>query len=135
MNFRKQAILFIKLILFLPAIKTYGQSSETRKSGIILTEGILVTGYADKGAFLNFTGPGLKFSKKPGVVILGLLPSLRIKEDKAVTYKNSVITPSLGFGVTAVFKHIALQVPFYYNAKTASLDGKWTAGIGLGYKL
>jgi hypothetical protein len=101
-----------------------------------LFEGILVAGYVDNGAFINCTGPGVKFTKKPYSVMLGLLPSLRIKEDKvaAGATQNSLVTPTLGFGATAVFRHVAIQVPFYYNNKSAVKDGEWNVGVGLGYK-
>ena len=102
----------------------------------VLFDGTIVAGYVDHGAFINCTGPGIKFSKKPYTVLLGLLPSLRIKEDKvaAGAPKNSVLTPSLGFGLTTVFRHVALQVPLYYNPKTAAKNGEWNVGVGLGYK-
>jgi len=103
---------------------------------LVLFDGMLIGGYADHGAFMNCVGPGVKFSKKPFVLIAGMLPSLRIKEDPApdTSPQNSVVTPTLGFGLTAAYKHLAFQVPFYYNAKTAVADGKWNPGIGLGYK-
>jgi len=107
--------------------------SQTKAS---LFEGIVVSGYVDHGAFINCTGPCIKFNKKPYSVLLGLLPSLRVKKDNVPdgAAQNSVITPNLGVGLTAAFHHIALQLPLYYNNKTALKDGKWNAGIGLGYK-
>ncbi|MNT98864.1 hypothetical protein D3C72_2415540 [compost metagenome] len=65
-----------------------------------------------------------------------MLPSLRIKEDKvaAGATKNAALTPNLGFGLTAAFRHLAIQVPFYYNTKTATKNGEWNPGVGLGYK-
>jgi hypothetical protein len=102
----------------------------------VLFDGVLVAGYVDHGAYINCAGPGIKFTKKPYSVLLGLLPSLRIKEDKvaAGASQNSLVTPTLGFGATAAFRHIAVQVPFYYNTKSASKDGAWNVGVGLGYK-
>jgi len=102
----------------------------------VLFEGILTVGYVDHGAFINCTGPSIKFSKKPYTILLGMLPSLRIKEDKVATgaTKNSALTPNLGFGLTAAFRHLAIQVPFYYNTKTATKNGEWNPGVGLGYK-
>jgi hypothetical protein len=102
----------------------------------VLFDGCLLTGYVDHGAFINCTGPSIRFSKKPYAILFGMLPSLRIKEDKvaAGATKNSAVTPNLGFGITTAFQHLALQLPFYYNPKTAVKNGKWNAGIGLGYK-
>ncbi|TZF86511.1 hypothetical protein FW774_01920 (plasmid) [Pedobacter sp. BS3] len=101
----------------------------------VLFDGVLVAGYADDGAFVNCTGPGVKFNKKPFSLLVGLLPSLKIKEDKVTAgTKNATITPTLGFGLTAVYKHLAIQLPFYYLSKTAAKDGKWIAGAGIGYK-
>jgi len=102
----------------------------------VLFDGILTAGYVDHGAFINCAGPSIKFSKKPYTVLLGMLPSLRIKEDKvaAGATKNSVLTPNLGFGLTAAFRHIAVQLPVFYNAKTAVKNGEWNLGVGLGYK-
>ncbi|MNK18692.1 hypothetical protein D3C87_369010 [compost metagenome] len=102
----------------------------------VLFEGILTAGYVDHGAFINCTGPSIKFSKKPYTILLGMLPSLRIKEDKvaAGATKNAALTPNLGFGLTAAFRHLAIQVPFYYNTKTATKNGEWNPGVGLGYK-
>jgi hypothetical protein len=100
-----------------------------------LFEGIVAVGYIDDGATINFTGPAIKLTHKPFMFMIGMLPSLKIKEDKTANGpRNTWVIPSLGFGATAVYKHIALQMPFLYNAKTASKDGKWNAGIGLGYK-
>ncbi|RCH53624.1 hypothetical protein DJ568_16820 [Mucilaginibacter hurinus] len=101
-----------------------------------LFDGIIVAGYVDKGAYINCTGPNIKYASKPLCIMLGLLPSLKFKEDKSsgnVT-KNSLVTPSLGFGLTMAYKHLAIQLPAFYTAKTVSSNGKWNAGIGLGYK-
>lgn len=101
----------------------------------VLFDGVLVAGYADDGAFINCTGPGVKFNQKPFSLLLGLLPSLKIKEDKvSAGTKNATITPTLGFGLTAVYKHLALQLPFYYLSKTSTKDGKWITGVGIGFK-
>ncbi|MES2828072.1 MAG: hypothetical protein V4687_07955 [Bacteroidota bacterium] len=102
----------------------------------ILFEGIIVTGYVDNGGYLNCTGPSIKMIKKPYTLFLGLLPSLKIKEDKVIAGapKNSILTPFLGFGFTAAFHHLAVQLPAYYTNKTAAKDGRWKMGVGLGYK-
>lgn len=62
-----------------------------------------------------------------------MLPSLRIKEDQSEGTKNSAIMPTLGAGLTFVYKKLALQVPVYYNSKTATQNGAWKVGLGLGY--
>ncbi|WP_437918998.1 hypothetical protein [Sphingobacterium sp. LRF_L2] len=102
-----------------------------------LFEGTVAMGYVDKGAYINCTGPAIKYSyAQKKAILMGLLPSLKIKEDKVEPEKpkNAWITPSLGFGITAVFNHIVLQLPTFYSAKTATTDGRWKLGIGLGYK-
>lgn len=96
-------------------------------------DGIVAAGYADHGAFINFIGPNISFKNKNLKLMLGMLPSLRIKQDRSEGTRNSAVMPTLGAGVTVVYRKFALQVPVYYNTKTASLDGAWKAGIGLGY--
>lgn len=96
-------------------------------------DGMAVAGYVDHGAFINFTGPNISFKKKDLKLMLGMLPSLRIKEDRPEGTRNSPVMPTLGAGVTVIYKKLALQVPVYYNAKTSSANGAWKAGIGLGY--
>ena len=129
--------LYIKVttIGYLGLLLTFQKGQAQTKAD--LYEGVIVAGYVEKGAYINFLGPNLKISKKPYSLALGFLPSLRIKEDKvaAGASKNNVITPTLGFGITAIAKKIALQVPLYYNTKSAAKDGKWNVGIGIGYKL
>ncbi|EDM38638.1 hypothetical protein PBAL39_21235 [Pedobacter sp. BAL39] len=102
----------------------------------VLFEGVIVAGYVNNGAYINCAGPGIKWSKKPYSLMIGLLPGLRIKEDQVPTgaTKNSTVTPSLGFGLTAAFRHVAIQLPVYYNAKTSLKNGSWHPGVGLGYK-
>jgi hypothetical protein len=127
---------FLCLLFTTVTLHVGAQTSNAGQTKAVLFDGVLVAGYLDKGAFINCAGPGIKFSKKPFSVLLGLLPGLRIKEDKvaAGATKNSTLTPSLGFGLTAAYKHLAIQVPFYYNAKTSTKDGKWNPGAGIGYK-
>jgi hypothetical protein len=74
-------------------------------------DGIVVAGYVDHGAFINFTGPNVNFSHKSLKLIAGMLPSLRIKEDHSPGTKNSPVTPNLGAGLTVVYKKIALRYP------------------------
>lgn len=96
-------------------------------------DGIVAAGYVDHGAFINFTGPNVSLTHKGTKFILGMLPSLRIKEDRSPVTKNNAITPNLGAGLTVVYRKIALQIPLYYNTKTATQNGAWKMGIGLGY--
>ena len=98
-------------------------------------DGVAVAGYVDHGAFINFTGPNINVTWRNTKFILGMLPSLRIKEDKSEGTKNSLITPNLGAGLTFVYKKIALQIPVYYNTKTSTQNGSWKVGMGLGYSL
>jgi hypothetical protein len=97
-------------------------------------DGAVVAGYVDHGAYLNFTGPNVSWSRNKTKVLLGMLPSLRFKEDNKEP-KNSFVTPTLGLGLTCMYKKIVLQLPLYYNAKTATDNGKWNVGIGLGIRL
>jgi hypothetical protein len=100
----------------------------------IMTEGYINVGYVDNGAFVNFMGPGLKYKNTSSELVIGVLPSLRFKNDSGNT-KNSFVTPSLGLGLTYTFKSYTFQLPLYYNSKTATKDGRWNMGIGLGIKI
>jgi hypothetical protein len=108
--------------------------SQNTEVSTILSSGTIVGGYVDNGAYLNFTGPGIKIQKGSSDLMVGVLPSIRYKEDNGLT-KNSLVTPSLGLGITYTYKSIAVQIPFYYNSKTAIADGRWNIGIGVGIKL
>lgn len=123
---------FIFLLLsMLHCYYTYSQQQE--KVSFSVFDGTIVAGYVDQGAFLNFLEPNINFSKGNSRITLGMLPSLRFKEDNSIP-KNSPVTPNLGGGITYTYKKIAFQVPFYYNAKTAVRNGSWTTGIGMGYR-
>lgn len=112
------------------------QEAAPKKPVVAAWDGMAVVGYVDKGGFVNFGGPTVKLVKKPWVIGFGILPTMRIKEDKVGkdAKKNSAITPTAGFGFTFGYKHIVLQVPVYYNPKTAVSNGKWNPGIGIGYR-
>ncbi len=113
----------------------FAQAQEEKKVSAKLFEGTVVAGYVDKGAYLNCTGPAVKWTKPTYSILLGLLPSIKIKEDSSPV-KNSTFTPTLGFGATVtVLKHLALQIPTFYTPKTATTNGKWKLGVGIGYKL
>ncbi len=112
-------------------------AQDTRKKvSISAWDGMAVAGYVNRGGFVNFGGPTVRFIRKPISAGFGILPTMRIKEENGTkdAPKNSAIMPTAGFGFTFVYKHLALQVPFYYNPKTATTDGKWNPGVGLGYK-
>jgi len=126
----------MKLIVFVIIILLYSNNllSQNTEVSTILSSGTIVGGYADNGAYLNFTGPGIKLQKGNSDLMIGVLPSLRFKEDKGIT-KNSLITPSLGFGITYTSKSLAIQIPLYYTNKTTIENGKWEMGIGIGLKI
>lgn len=126
----KNIILNISLIFLCNAF-ALAQKSELKTT---LFNGVIVSGYVDNGAFLNFTGPNIKLQYANSSYMIGMLPSLRFKKDKGLT-KNSFVTPSLGLGVTYTYKFFAIQVPFYYNGKTSVKNGEWNIGIGIGFKL
>lgn len=131
------------LVLFTACFFTQSMAQETAKtdeqpkvSAVQLNpfDGIMVLGYVDNGAYLNFTGPNINFTKGRSKFIFGMLPSLRYKVDNAVI-KNSPITPNLGFGFTYCYRKAVIQVPFYYDSKTATANGRWNIGIGIGFRL
>lgn len=113
------------------------QTPEKVKPSLVGWDGMMVVGYVDNGAYVNFGGPSVRIVKKPFTIGFGILPTMRIKEDDVPkgSPKNSAIMPTAGFGFTFVFKKLALQVPVYYNAKTSTKSGRWNPGIGLGFKL
>lgn len=118
-------------------ISIHAQNSTTAKTTLVAWDGMVIAGYVNQGGYVNFGGPSIKVIKKPWSLGFGILPTMRIKEDNVPkgAVKNSIITPTAGFGFTVVYKHLVLQVPFYYNPKTATANGKWNPGIGIGYKL
>ncbi|MFD1771051.1 hypothetical protein [Sphingobacterium suaedae] len=111
--------------------------AQQQKINTSLFEGTLAAGYVDKGAYLNCLGPSIKYNTCPTCsVLIGLLPTLKIKKDQVEgdKPKNSTITPTLGVGLTVIYKHLALQIPTFYTPKTATETGKWKIGLGLGHK-
>lgn len=110
---------------------TFAQKDKVK---FTLYDGIFIGGYVDNGAFLNFTGPSINATYKNSKFIIGMLPSLRFKEDKG-TPKNAFVTPNLGIGFTYSYKMFAFQMPLYYNPKTATDNGQWHIGLGVGLRL
>ncbi|MDY0930525.1 hypothetical protein [Chryseobacterium sp. CFBP8996] len=112
----------------------YFSQEKDSKLNVSFLDGIAVTGYVDHSAFLNFTGPNINFTHKNTKLMIGMLPSLRIKKDQSSGTKNSTIMPTLGIGFAVIYKKTVLQIPFYYNTKTSTDNGSWKLGIGIGYK-
>jgi hypothetical protein len=112
----------------------FAAMAQSDKVSLAYYDGIVVTGYVNEGGYLNFTGPNINVTYGKSKFIFGMMPSLRFKEDRG-TPKNALVIPSLGFGLTYSYKAIAFQVPLYYNAKTATADGRWHIGVGLGLRL
>lgn len=108
--------------------------SQKTKVSALISNGTIVVGYVDKGAFLNFTCPAVKLQKGSSDLMIGVLPSLRFKVDNGST-KNSLVTPSLGIGFTYNYNSFAIQLPLYYKTKTNTQNGSWQLGLGVGYKL
>ncbi len=120
--------------MLLGCIKGTALMAQDTKVNVAVYDGIIIAGYVDHGGFSNFMGPNVNLTYKQSKFLIGALPSLRYKTDHA-TPKNSFVTPNLGLGFTYTYKNFALQIPFYYNAKTATANGVWNAGIGLGFRL
>jgi hypothetical protein len=123
-----------KIVLIILSIVSLPIFSQEEKVKLAFYEGTFIGGFVNNGAFLNFTGPNINTSYKNSKFILGMLPSLRFKEDKE-TPKNAFITPGLGVGFTYTYKIWAIQIPLYYNAKTSTENGKWHIGLGIGLRL
>lgn len=125
----------MKIILFIiPLLGISSTFAQEDKVKFALYEGIFIGGYVNEGVFLNFTGPNISATFKNSKFILGMLPSIRFKEDKG-TPKNAFVTPNLGIGFTYSYKTWAFQIPLYYNTKTATDNGKWHIGLGIGLRL
>jgi len=129
--------LLFSFLLLVPVVSKSQTSHQLPTKEVLIKPywGTIVTGYVDQGAFVNFTGPSLSYTFGKSQIVLGMLPSLRIKEDSGTTTKNSMITPTLGFGITYNYKAIAFQVPVYYTSKSTTTNGHWNIGLGLGLKL
>jgi hypothetical protein len=127
-------LIFMKATLLLILFTITFSVNAQQKPQAKIFNGIVVAGYVDNGAYLNFTGPNISWQKGQSKVLLGMLPSLRYKVDQGTTV-NARIYPALGAGLTYSYQRFVFQVPLYYNPKTASTNGNWQIGCGLGIKL
>jgi hypothetical protein len=123
-------------ILFFVLLFGYIKSTiaQDTKIGSAFFDGIIHVGYVDNGGFVNFSGPSLSATYGQSKLALSMLPSLRFKVDKG-SPKNTSIFPSLGFGFSYNFKLWSVQLPLYYNPKTANNNGSWHPGLGLGFRI
>lgn len=125
------------LIIFVIITNTiFAQENEQKRRGFNFSiyKGYAVAGYVDDGGFINFTGPNINYTIEESTFTLGMLPSLRFKKDTSEP-RNSFVTPNLGVGLTYAYRIWAIQLPLYYNAKTATENGQWNIGIGFGLRL
>ena len=132
----KKLFLFNALALCCLTTAVKAQQVTDKKASFSFWDGMVIAGYVDKGSYVNFGGPSIKFNKKPWTFGFGILPTMRIKKESVSkgAPQNSIVTPTAGFGFTFAYKHLVMQVPFYYNPKTTTSNGNWHPGIGLGYK-
>lgn len=134
-NFKRMQNIKIKILFF---VLLFGYIKSTiaqdTKIGSAFFDGIIHVGYVDNGGFVNFSGPSLSATYGQSKLALSMLPSLRFKVDKG-SPKNTSIFPSLGFGFSYNFKLWSVQLPLYYNPKTANNNGSWHPGLGLGFRI
>jgi hypothetical protein len=107
--------------------------AQDTKINLLPFDGVLVVGYVNQGGYLNFAGPSITANLNDSKVMLSMLPSLRFKEDQGNT-KNAFVTPTLGIGLTYSYRAVAFQIPLYYNPKTATQNGQWNIGVGVGLR-
>lgn len=121
-------------LLPVPFITGTAAVAQEKHMEVSMYEGMIASGYVYEGAYLNFTGPNINLTRGRHKVVVGMMPSLRIKQDHGEP-RNSMVTPTLGAGLTYCFARLAVQVPLYYTPKTAGENGRWDPGIGLGVRL
>ena len=84
-----------------------------------------------QNVFLNFAGPGLKFSdkskKSPWAVSINMFPSMRYNTQEKDG--NKIFTPLLGTGFQVFYKKFVVSIPAYYLAS----QNIWIGTLGLGY--
>lgn len=57
--------------------------AQEKKANVALIDGVIIGGYADNGAFLNFTGPNVNFTSGESKFIIGHFPLFVSKKIKA----------------------------------------------------
>ncbi|RZJ69380.1 hypothetical protein [Flavobacterium sp.] len=83
-------------------------------------DGMLAVSVGEKTVGINAGGPSFKVRIKNFKIGFGAMPSLFIRDDKAV--------PRLAVGPVAEYKHVMLIVPYYgYDNNDRQI---WTFGIG-----
>lgn len=81
---------------------------------------MLAVSVGEKTVGINVGGPSFKFKIKDFKIGVGAMPSLFIRDDKAV--------PRLAVGPVAEYKHWMLVVPYYgYDSEDRQI---WTFGLG-----
>ncbi len=102
-------------------------SSSTKKVVHVSTfSGQAMLSHDGDAFYLNFGGPSVMANFGKIKIMIGMFPSLRIKEDPV----RSTLTPILGTGPTLQYKKLLLGFPFYYIAAS----NVWKMSAGLGYK-
>lgn len=95
------------------------QTKEEKKIDIGL-DGMVGVSIGEKTVGINVGGPSLKFRINKCKIGVGAMPSLFIRDDRAV--------PRLAVGPVAEYEHWMLIVPYYgYDADDKQI---WTFGIG-----
>ena len=125
-------IAFLGLLMLM--IFSMSSVAHVEKVKSVIFDGVVHVGYVNNGGYINFSGPSLSITHKQSKFMFGMVPSLRIKKDKGVT-KNATVFPTLGFGLTYGYKFWSFQLPLYYNSKTATSNGSWHLGFGVGYRI
>lgn len=123
---------FAWALLLLAGTQAQAQATTVKSS---IFGGYVVAGYVDDGGFTNFTGPNITLTRGNSVFMLSALPSLRYKVDRSEPHSNAFVTPALGAGFTYAYKKVAFQLASYYNSRTATADGQWHLGFGLGLRM
>jgi hypothetical protein len=134
MNF---GVILASVFLGMMAVSGISQESVSAPAVTLnptVMDGTVILGYVDQGGFINFAGPGISFYRGPHKVILGMLPSLRLKRDPGHS-RHPAVLPALGVGLTYSFGRLALQAAGYYQTGTDHRIGRWVPGLGAGIRL